>query len=184
MELLPDANDPDLLARVHFGLLEEATREESALFYEIPRRRTNRQPFTDDPLPAALLTNLKDAAQQEFAWLQEIVGEPARRAAADLIAEGDRRQWADKRFRLELAAWVRPNRSAARDGIPGYAQGVDDLLSYAGPLVVRTFDMGEGQAAKDYELATGSPALVVLGSAGDTPRDWLHAGQALGGRRT
>jgi hypothetical protein len=52
-------------------------------------------------------------------------------------------------------------------------------MSYAGPLVVRTFNMGEGQAAKDRELATGSPTLAVLGTDDDTPRDWVHAGQAL-----
>jgi hypothetical protein len=52
-------------------------------------------------------------------------------------------------------------------------------MSYAGPLVVRTFDMGAGQAAKNHELATGSPALVVLGTDGDRVRDWLKCGQAL-----
>ena len=39
--------------------------------------------------------------------------------------------------------------------------------------------MGEGQAAMDHELATGSPALVVLGTKGDSVRDWIHAGQTL-----
>ena len=95
------------------------------------------------------------------------------------MAEADRRQWANKRFRLELASWVHPYRCSARDGIPGYAQGVDDLLSYAGPLDVRTFDLGAGQAAKDHEVATGSPALAILGTDGDQPFDWLAAGHAL-----
>ena len=179
VDLLPEANDPELLARLRLGVQEETSREESALFYAIPQRRTNRQPFMDDPVPPALVTTLREAAEVEFGSLHIVAGDVARRAAADLIAEGDRRQWADKRFRLELAAWVHPNRSAARDGIPGYAQGMDDLLSCAGPLVVRTFDMGEGQAAQDHELATGSPLLAVLSTMGDAPRDWLHAGQAL-----
>ncbi|MBI3417500.1 MAG: nitroreductase [Verrucomicrobia bacterium] len=177
--ILPEANDPDLLARVSFGVLEENSPEESMLFYAIPKRRTNRQPFRDDPVPPSLLDALRRAAKDEFAWLHVAEGEETRHAIAELIAEGDRRQWSNKRFRLELAAWVHPNRSTARDGIPGYAQSVDDLLTYAGPLVVRTFNMGEGQAARDHELATGSPALVILGTDTDTPRDWLHAGQAL-----
>jgi len=98
---------------------------------------------------------------------------------ADLIEKGDRAQWANKAFRHELAKWVHANHSKRRDGIPGYARGIGSLMSYAGPLVVRTFDMGDGQAASDYELATGSPALGVLGTEGDTVRDWLAAGQAL-----
>ena len=100
-------------------------------------------------------------------------------AIAELISEGDRSQWMDQAFRHELAKWVHSNHSLTRDGIPGYAQGVDDLLSYAGPLVVRTFDMGDGQAAKDHKMATGSPALGVLSTQTDTPRDWIAAGQAI-----
>jgi nitroreductase len=179
VDLLPDQNDPDLLARLSLGIHEGTSRGEGDLFRAIPMRRTNRQPFRDEPIPPALVSAMKGAAQDESAWLHVLTSEQERQSLASLIAEGDRRQWANKRFRLELAAWVHSNRSSARDGIPGYAQGVDDLMSCAGPLVVRTFDMGAGQAAKDHELATGSPGLVVLGTNGDTPRDWLHAGQAL-----
>ena len=179
IEILPDADDPDLLARVRMGFEEETTSEDSVLFYGITQRRTNRQPFLENPVPPPLLAALREAARAEYAWLRVVGDEQTRLNLAQLIAEGDRRQWADKRFRLELAAWLHPSRSASRDGIPGYAQGIEDLMSYAGPLVVRTFDMGEGQAAMDHQLATGSPALVVLGTNGDTARDWVHAGQAL-----
>lgn len=53
------------------------------------------------------------------------------------------------------------------------------MMSLAGPLVIRTFDMGKGQAAKDRELARHSPLLSVLGTDGDSPREWLAAGQAM-----
>lgn len=39
--------------------------------------------------------------------------------------------------------------------------------------------MGNGVAAKDEKLATGSPLLLVLGTEQDTPPAWLAAGQAL-----
>jgi hypothetical protein len=39
--------------------------------------------------------------------------------------------------------------------------------------------MGKGQAAKDEQLAAGSPVLAVLGTEGDSAVDWLTAGQAL-----
>jgi hypothetical protein len=63
--------------------------------------------------------------------------------------------------------------------MPGYAFGFGDLFSYLGPLVIRTFDWGQGKAAKDRQLAAGSPVLAVLGTAEDTPSAWLAAGQAL-----
>jgi len=179
VEILPDQKDQDLVARVTLGESEEPAVEDSLLFYAIPRRRTNRQPFNDDPIPVSLVSALQEAAKAESAWFHVIGDEDSRYAVADLIAEGDRRQWKSKEFRLELARWVHANRSSARDGIPGYAQGVDDLLSCAGPLVVRTFNMGEGQAAKDHDVATGSPLLAVLGTEGDSAGDWVASGQAL-----
>jgi hypothetical protein len=39
--------------------------------------------------------------------------------------------------------------------------------------------MGGGTGSKDRELAQSSPLLAVLGTDGDSPRDWLLAGQAL-----
>jgi hypothetical protein len=95
------------------------------------------------------------------------------------VSEGDRLLGGDARYRRELASWLRPNRSRARDGMPGYAIGIGDVASYVGPLVVRTFDWGEGKAAIDGMIATGSPALLVLGTERDDAAAWLDAGQAL-----
>ena len=61
----------------------------------------------------------------------------------------------------------------------GFGFGFGDLMSHAGPLVIRTFDIGKGEAAKDRQLAERSPLLAVLGTSADTPRNWLHAGQAM-----
>lgn len=172
--------NPDLLARVHRGLLQPALQQEDdRLFRPIPRRHTNRQAFRDEPLPAGLLPGLAGSAAQEGAWLLPLREEPERLKLADLIAEGDRRQWRDSEFRRELASWVHPNRAATRDGMPGSAIGLGDWTSLLGPLVVRTFDRGDGQAAIDHHLATGSPGLLVLGTLGDATADWLDAGQAL-----
>ncbi len=178
-EILPDSGDADLLARVRLGFLNESSVEERLMFHAIPKRRTNRQPFREDPVPEALLRRLQEHAQMEGAWLDVVRSEDVRFKLAELIGEADRKQWANKRFRLELAAWVHPNRSASRDGIPGYAQGLNDLLSCAGPLVIRTFDLGEGQAARDQEIARFSPAIVVIGTETDRPRDWIATGRAL-----
>lgn len=170
---------PEHLATVALGEPRSPTEAEERLFEAIPRRRTNRRPFEARPLPAALLDDLQEADAEEGAWLAVLEREEARAALADLVAEADREQGADPRFRRELAAWVNPNRSRSRDGMPGYAFGMGDLASYVGPLVVRTFDWGEGQAAKDRQLAEGSPALAILGTRGDHPYAWLNAGQAL-----
>ena len=63
--------------------------------------------------------------------------------------------------------------------MPGYAFGLGDRLSHAGPMLIRTFDWGSRQAARDRPIGLGSPVLAVLGTANDRPSAWVAAGQAL-----
>jgi hypothetical protein len=179
LETFPEPNKPTFLARLVLGLHCETDTDDIVLFQAIPQRRTNRLAFRPDPVPPTLLSELQADAQREGAWAQAVLTEEARAAVADLVAAADRVQWANRHFRRELAAWLRPNNHPGQDGIPGYAEGLTDFKSQVGPVVVRTFDLGKGQAAKDHDIALYSPALVVLGTDADTPEDWLRAGQAL-----
>jgi len=180
VEIFPNPEDPDFLAEVRLGAAYEPTAEENQLFEAITRRRTNRSPFHDREVPQEVLEALETVATAEGAWLRTVTDEATKNAVADIVAEGDRIQWSDRRFRRELAAWMHPNCTKSRDGMPGYAFGFGELMSLASPLVMRTFDMGGGRAAQDRQLAEGSPVLAVLGTQTDTPVEWFSAGQALG----
>jgi nitroreductase len=178
-KVFPDQGNPDFLARVQFGDRYYATAEDNALFDAISKRHTHRQAFSAQPLPHDLLEKLQVAAIAEQAWLELIQTQETRSAIANLVAEGDRRQMADPHFRRELATWIHSNRSQCPDGMPGYAHGFGDWMSYAGAWVIQHFDLGNTQAKKDEQLAVQPPLLAVLGTKFDTPEDWLAAGQAL-----
>jgi nitroreductase len=188
VQLLPDSNNPDLLARLSLeekdyeGTIKKQANNDRPLFEAILKRRSNRSPFENRRLPDDLLASLKDSASTYVAWLDVIDDEDLdkKNSLADLISQGDKIQLSDKRFRRELAAWIHPNRSKSRDGMPGYAHGMThDIASHVGPFLIRTFDIGKGQAAKDKELASGSPVLGVLGTDADEPLNWIQTGQAL-----
>jgi hypothetical protein len=178
VELLP-TSDNDLLARVRLNGDFSATQDTQAMFRAITKRRTNRQAFEAREVPDSLLVDLQTAAQREAASLIIVRGDYRRTAIVDLIAAGDRIQLGNKSFRRELAAWVRPNHSDAHDGIPGYGFGFSDVVALTGPFVIRTFDLGNFQAARDRELAEGSPVLAAITTSGDLPVHWIAAGQAL-----
>ena len=165
---------------------KESVNEENSLFEAITKRRTNRLKFEDRELEESLIsksqsvvTDNKGEESKTTVWLHIAKEEHEKNSLADLIAEGDRIQLSDKRFRRELASWIHSNRSHSKDGMPGYAFGYSDIMSHMGPFVLRTFDFGKGQAAKDRQLAAGSPALAILGTRSDEPMDWLEAGMAL-----
>jgi hypothetical protein len=63
--------------------------------------------------------------------------------------------------------------------MPGYALGLSELQSAVGPLIVRTFDVGRSQAAKDNELSRGSALLALIVTESDDLTDWIAAGQAM-----
>jgi len=179
VEPFPSQDNPDLLARFGLSGRREATPEEHMLFQAVTRRRTNRLPFEARSVPETLLRALQAAATEEGAWCHLVQGLEERNAVAGLAAEGARRQLADKRYRREIAAWMRPNRGGLRDGIPGYATGLGGLMAFLAPSLVRLFNTGERQAEQERQRATGAPVLAVLGTEADTPPAWLAAGQAV-----
>jgi hypothetical protein len=161
VEAYPEPEYPDLLARFSLGGPCDTYAEDILKFRAIAKRHTHRFPFLPDPVPQSLLDILDQTARSHGAKLDSFTDHETRYQIAEIVSEADRVQWHDKHFRRELAAWLIPNRSARRDGIPGYARGVGNLISDAESFVVRTFDLGEGQAARDREIAFRSPVIIV-----------------------
>jgi len=176
----PARADPDVLAEVKIrpdGYVDQAIAQ---LFSALPRRVTNRTSFEDEAVPKEVQEVLRVAASAEGATVSYAETEAIRDAVAELIAEADRAQFTDPRFRGELASWIQG--SGHGDGMPLYASGLGDLLDFARPLAtsaIRTFDIGDGMAASHRRLAQGSPLLVLLSSSQDDAPAWLSTGQAL-----
>lgn len=180
VSICPDPEQPDLLARVELGTRGETDSDTILLFPAMATRRTHRQRFLEEPVPGRVLEELDASVQLEDAWFHPVIDSDTRAALADLVAEADRRQWADRNFRLELSEWVRPQDHRGRDGLSVASQDLGKLMSHVGPLAIRTFDLGKGHAAKDRDIALYSPVLAVLGTENDDPAAWMAAGQALG----
>ena len=179
--LIPDPHHPDLLATVKLGEAKPHDYHDVLLFRAMPDRRTNRGPFKPDPIPTDALSKVLqlEDTHTHSVWVHwwDLPNEKHR--VVELVGLADKTQFADDAFRTELAHWLRSNLTEAGDGIPGYSQGLGVVESYVGPWVVRTFDVGDGTAAKDEKLADGSPLLVLIGTDTDTRAAWLAAGQAL-----
>ena len=178
VELLPGGGVNDTLARVVLDDRTEPNPLAAARIEGAGKRATTRFPFVAKPVAPEMIDDLRLAAESQGAHVT-LVTDDRRHVLAELVAEGDRAQMKDKSFRRELASWLHGNRSRHRDGMPGYAQGYGDVVASLGPFVMRRFDIGARQAAKDAELVDGSPLLIVLASDTDEIRDWIHVGEAL-----
>jgi len=87
VSLLPDADLPNLVARIGYGRDQVAPAEyERGLFAEITRRHTHRGGFDPDPLPASLIAVMRDEATRENAALA-IMSDEAKRGALAAVTE-------------------------------------------------------------------------------------------------
>jgi hypothetical protein len=168
-----------LLARVLIGSSVQASPEERNLFAMISQRRTSRMEFDSRSISSSFLSEVEQVARGQSAWVRPLQDEKAREAMASFVAQGNRVQIADKKFRDELSSWSSSTAQGRRDGMPGYATGASFVLTYAGQFLFRTFRFADWQARRDRNLVLEAPALLLLGTNEDSPEHWLQAGRAL-----
>ncbi len=183
VELLPDPGHPGLLARVRLGQEVPPTAEDAKMLAAVPHRHTHRGPFTPEPIPPGLLVRLQHDAIAEGATLV-LLDERSRSRLRDLVTAAALWQQRNPLIRGELRHWTRKRGSDARDGVPASSytalpEGETERPHrWGGSLAWRDFDQGRGEGQLE---ADGPPpaATAILVTAGDTPADWLRAGQAL-----
>ncbi len=183
VDLLPEAGQPDLLARVRVGYPAPLSQADWTMLAAVPHRHTHRGPFSPEPIPDGLLPRLQRDAVAEGAAL--VLLDPAARARMRQLARvAARWQHRDPAIRAEIRQWTRPSGCPERDGVPGFAFPPMPPARHgpanpaAGKLAERDFDLGRDTGRLDR---SGPPpaASAVLVTAADMPADWLRAGQAL-----
>ena len=178
VEILPDADDRDVLARVRTGS-GQPYENHPDLIHAMATRRTNRTAYHGDPMGQPLRSLLEGSCARFGIELRWLADEATRAAIVQLIMESDREQMSSREFRHELAQWMRPKNSASDDGMAADLLGQRGVAAYVAPLVVRTFDVGKMQAARDQQLTEGSPDLAALWTRADDATSWLATGRAL-----
>ncbi|WP_028110142.1 Acg family FMN-binding oxidoreductase [Ferrimonas futtsuensis] len=172
VELLPQPDNPDLLAKVVQSAPEEEQPLLAQLADEIPSRHTVRSDYEPVSDAGDLISDLRQWARLEGVQLTAVSSEVQRQRIAGLVAQADQTLWSDPAWRRELARWMLPpNR--------GEGLAVSALWSPFVRTMIRWFNLGSLMARKSTKLVDRAPLLLVLSSCGDGPRQWLETGQAL-----
>ncbi|MFE6834025.1 Acg family FMN-binding oxidoreductase [Streptomyces sp. NPDC057705] len=178
VHLLPDDREPWLLATATIDETADGEYQVASLHDAVRRRHTSRYPFSDEPVPTALLDGLGAAARLEGCrltvpdtWHTDTV--------LGLVRDAEHREETDPQVRAETAAWAFHEEDATgtrRDGIPAAAFGPQ---SSRGPAPVRDFGRARPVPDRGWAVFEKRPQLALLSTSGDTRADWLRAGQAL-----
>jgi hypothetical protein len=174
--VLPDPGRAELIAVVRRGGSAPATPDQLRLLRAVPRRRTNRHPFTESELSAPEQDALQRAAAAEGAHLHLVTDPDQRRELQRIARCAHGVQAADAELRAEATLWTAVG-PARRDGVPAAAGG--PLPEPQDRWVVRDFTAGTGRArvpGKDFEA---DPLVAVLASDLTGPAADVQAGQAL-----
>jgi nitroreductase len=180
VDLLPEPGRPDVLARLRLGGPLPATEREIELADAIPRRYTDRGPYTDEPVPPQLLIDVQSRAAELGVWVRVLDRRAERTAVATILAEAEAAEASDPRYAEELEQWTSPE--AGSTGLPMTA-----VPAWPGDRVsdVPLRDFG-GHGAHPRPGGEGAPpsverdTLALLGTAVDDGASWLAAGRALG----
>lgn len=179
----PDAPAGDgVLARLRAVAGAPVTIEEIVLERAARSRHTQRGVFENRPVAEDVVAAMRDAAQEQGAWVRTLRDPTDQTALAVLLARAEEAELGDPSYRSELADWTdRP--PGAQDGLPGGA--VPPVQHRASTLRLRDFSLGDeswGEELVDVDappLVAEHVLALVLGTAGDGISDWLTAGQAL-----
>lgn len=178
VSLLPDA-DPDHLATLTLRPGQPPSEEEQGLFAATRLRHTQREPFDSRHVDPAVVDRLRAAAVREGAWLHVVERRDDQLSLAVLLAQAERIEQSDPKYREELHSWVRPVNSPARDGVPASALPHTAGAARHSEVTVRDFDLEHTLQEMRNSTVDERPTVVILGTDADTHEDQLRAGMAL-----
>jgi len=172
--LMPHDDQPDLVARVRFGPPVHISETVRMLSQALPRRRTNRRPFSNASIPTEVLAELVESAAIEGGQLA-VADASTRDAVFGLVRLAERHSRAQPAYWNELGEWTvqRPHR---RDGVPPEAYGPWSAME---TVPIRDFGLVEPARRRWEETFEDEPTIAVLYSKADSRRQWIKSGQAL-----
>ena len=130
-------------------------------------------------LSPALLALLRHAARSGGGWLEFVVDDARREMLADLELEASTIADAERGARRLMAVrGIAASPGRARFLVGGRARLAEMLSPLGGKVTVR-HDCTSGRAGRIRAAVAEAPLLAVVGTQGDSPRDWLAAGRAL-----
>ena len=174
VEAFPDDDDPGLVARVRRGSARAISDQDELLLNATERRRTNRRPFSGQPIPPATLSQVVAATETEDAEGVLVTGMDAIELRG-IFKLAEREAGADQDVAAALSQWIRET-SGHDDGL---------TLDVLGPVPrgtasARDFLHGEHREERGDSDFEADSTLLVIATSGAHPRRLAHCRAGAG----
>ena len=147
-------------------------RAGSTLFDAIPRGQSTRAEFDGNPVSAADLRTLKQAAEIPGVETVLLTSRPEIGRVRNLVVAGNSAQMADPAFMRELESWLRFSPRQAMqtgDGLLTAASGSPVLPAWLGPRILGWVLNAAAENDKYARQPRSSPGIAVFVSERPTP---------------
>jgi nitroreductase len=182
VEMLPDVDEPDLLARITITGTAATDPDALALLHAALQRRSDRRPLDGSQVDRTSAEALRRSGREHAVTVHL-----ARRAEeivdlAVVTGWSDRMEESLEDIRSELARWVRADSvagDAAADGVPASAIPRNGTGPRHVTIPQRDFEVGVQGGLLVPGAVDDRPMLAVLLTDADGDIDRLQAGEAL-----
>lgn len=170
------SEEGDCVAEITFSSASRSSAV-SPLATAIFKRRNRRGVFEDKTISESILTEAMDT-KGIFPFVAEVkvvTKKEALASIAEATATNMKRVYKIASFRREMAAWITPNTSSRKDGVPGYSLNQSTFMSWLLPTIIRFVNMGKVLAKLNKAAISSAPAAFGFG-ASDTQSGWVSVG--------
>lgn len=170
-------NKDDSIAEITFSKAAKSERIPQ-LVAAIFKRRNRRGVFEGKAIPQSILDEAVRISGLASLTETKIVTDKAALAhIADATATNMKRVYKIAPFRREMAAWITPNGSSRKLGVPGYSLNQPTFMSWLLPTIIRFVNMGNVLAKLNKAAISSSAAAFGFGAEDSVP-GWLSVGFA------
>jgi nitroreductase len=171
--LWPRSDDDLLVATISADGVYTPSPRQQALASAIGRRRSNRRPFSDAPVPVDARARIVAAAEATGGWLMLVDDRTSVANLAAIIRDAEQLLRSDAAYVAETQAWTSRYHSE-QVGIPTEAAGIAPAPQDV--LAMRDYGGTERAEGRDFEQ---EPLLAILGTSRGGRYDDVVAGMAL-----
>jgi nitroreductase len=179
--LFPDLGDPDALALFRAVGRQDPDTAATGEVQAASARRSDRRPFSSEPLAPQLVDELQVAASDSAARVHVPTQPDQRIDLAVAVSWADRIERDDDAYKAEMNRWLHdPDVHAMADGVPldAVPHVPDDAPRHTN-VPLRDFEVGVTGKLLIERDVDEKPLIAVVITDFDTPRDHLHAGRAM-----
>jgi hypothetical protein len=155
----------------------QVERQYEQLLRAMTKRVNTRGVFKPDKINPKVIKKLRNinrykGIKTSFETSRDSIGN-----IADLSAEGIRRVYGKREFRLELADWINSNYSKKARGIPAYSLRMSNIMSLVFPPLLRLLNLSLPIAKVNKISINSLPLICIISSKKDDCSTWLNVGR-------